>query len=1429
MIEDVLQPVAGTVAGVAGIVGGAEKLTGTKARFLTQERLGKLQRRLAPPPETLGEQVLFGVGQAVPVMATGAASLPVAAGAGALQHAYGAYQNTLQATGKEDEAKKALVLNLPVGLLEAALPGLSRLPSVSKVLTKLAPILARAEQKTGGAVSRAVLGAITEGTTEGAQRVLENAIADEFTSEERDLFAGAKEEGQVGGLVGLILNVAFGKRADFDAPQTKLEASLDRSRAIGEAQERGPTSGVPSPEAGPTPSPSLVSDEDITTQQDLATPQRTDAELFAELERDVPGYAEAVQATGREAKAKAALEAKNEAVQERIRLGMSPADAELAVDSTAFEEEFPSHVAVRQAMGAMEQDVAGRAEKLKAQGLSEEAAKRQAFRDIGLEEQTKETFVAPEPMKGSEPSLYHGGREPGLKELRSFTHFGTEKAARDRLAQLGMEETGALYEVAWRPSNPLRADSLESSDMAQAVRDALGRAGKKAAASEAQALIGRSDEASLEALAKILSREGYDGIVYRNEAEDVGQDSYISVAPVSTESRQEIPEAIEAQPRERVEELTSLMPPLFSRKPKGEPVPSEVNEGFDIPDESLIKRTERIAADSLNRIRVIQGVVQEQGGVVTEESDIATKADLFSGKMEEHQRRLNEEILDPLKTTAGRGDIKLTDIDEFLYARHAPTYNAIILERTKGKLEAGSGMTDAQAQAVLEKHKDNPRMKRIGEIVDAMNRETRAMLVDSGIISQETADAWREQFGDHYIPLKTDVDGKREGSGRGFSVPRGPFSKRAKGRRSLADSPLTFSVLQYQQAAAQAERNRVGQAVLSFVEKNPDENQWRSYAPGARPKDLPPLSPDRTLTVKVDGEPKVIEFNDPLIARALLNLGRTRGGRLMELLGNAQRIFSRLQTSWNPEFALPNPLRDLQTAGLNLTAEDSVGFAKKVTNPKSVYRSVRAIYRVIRDPKATGEYEQAFKEMRRSGGKVGWFHHKDFTQVFREIEQDLSSLEGEGALRKSWRGLRKLGDAIDQLNSSVENGVRLSAYLEAKKRGLSEQEASKLARGLTVDFNRKGEWGAAMNIAWLFYNASVQSTIRGAKALTKNPKRGATVVGTIASLGAMTAYLGYAFGGEDEDGIPFWDKIPERVKARNFVFLIPGWVDEDGAPKQIRIPMPYFYSLFNAMGRNAMEAALGTKKKGEASRDVFMSAAQNFSPIGSESSFTQLVSPTLLDPFVQISENKTWDNRPVYPDSAYDPYPKPDSQRFYANVSGTSKLIAQGLNKLTGGDEFEPGLVDISPESLDHLFEFAVGGAGRTGRRTINVVNKVLSGEKIEAHEIPLWRTIVGEHYNAYDRERFYNHLDEMAILEEKVRRVNGGSLSNKLTPDARALINDNRAAWRLRDEYHRKVGGKDSLQDRLKQARDAKDEKLETGIYLDFNKRWREATGRNP
>ena len=94
-------------------------------------------------------------------------------------------------------------------------------------------------------------------------------------------------------------------------------------------------------------------------------------------------------------------------------------------------------------------------------------------------------------------------------------------------------------------------------------------------------------------------------------------------------------------------------------------------------------------------------------------------------------------------------------------------------------------------------------------------------------------------------------------------------------------------------------------------------------------------------------------------------------------------------------------------------------------------------------------------------------------------------------------GFKATADIIYDLNTATENGVRFSAFVEYVK---SQNNGSvfnapekvlkagaTLAKELTVNFNRKGNYTANLQSLYVFFNASIQGNVPLVRAL--NTKR----------------------------------------------------------------------------------------------------------------------------------------------------------------------------------------------------------------------------------------------------------------------------------------------------------------------------------------------------
>ena len=73
-------------------------------------------------------------------------------------------------------------------------------------------------------------------------------------------------------------------------------------------------------------------------------------------------------------------------------------------------------------------------------------------------------------------------------------------------------------------------------------------------------------------------------------------------------------------------------------------------------------------------------------------------------------------------------------------------------------------------------------------------------------------------------------------------------------------------------------------------------------------------------------------------------------------------------------------------------------------------------------------------------------------------------------------------------------------------------------------------------------------------------------------------------------------------------------------------------------------------------------------------------------------------------------------------------MVAETINGLFGeGKQHVSGYIDLSPDSLEHITEYAFGGAGKFGLRSVAAVEKWAKGEELKPRDIPFYRRLVGE------------------------------------------------------------------------------------------------------
>ncbi len=760
--------------------------------------------------------------------------------------------------------------------------------------------------------------------------------------------------------------------------------------------------------------------------------------------------------------------------------------------------------------------------------------------------------------------------------------------------------------------------------------------------------------------------------------------------------------------------------------------------------------------------RLQEQLERETGTKISTSFDTYMAESLYHGRTGERLIDVQDKFLEPLIEMLRDADLTIEEVGDYLYARHAKERNDQIATINPALPEGGSGMTDLEAEMILNAVEDSDKRgdyDAAARLVDDMLRESRQTLLSAGLIDKATFDNWTKAY-ENYVPLRgfelsADEDPDRPRSGLGFDI-RGPEAYQALGRRSKADNPIIYAAMQAQEAIVRAEKNRVLKTVMRSIQAHPIPSVW-SIHKGTTDRRINPetglvettfippgFAPTEDLfRVKIGGHAKWIQIKHPALARALRGSGAIdmQGSILGRGILKVARFYAGLVTQWSPEFIVSNYARDIETAVIN--AADVEGLPKgarlKIIKEAASLKSIRGIVSALRGS-GESEYAPWFDEYRLAGGKISFIETNDVDRIRARIQSSLKA----GRVR---RGLRDIAKVVEDLNSAVENGVRLSTYVSMRKAGISKDVAASAARELTVNFNRKGELGPALNAAYLFFNASIQGSTRIAQAFQRS-KAVRLAVGGIFAAGMSMEVLNYILAGEDDDGENAYDKIPEWEKERNIIVMIPGDPDHG----YIKWPLAWGYNVPYLAGQQLMASIRGQRKPLEAAGTIGAALFASFNPIGSAPSFQQFITPTLLDPSVQVGENLSWFGGKIAP-TKFDPR-KPESENFFASAPFWAVDLARTLNEATGGNVGSSGWFDVSPETIEHYVDFIGGGVSKFVSNAVNTGERVINGEEWLPEKTPFLRRLYGKATATSRRREFYEAWDEVDRALYEIKRL---------------------------------------------------------------------------
>lgn len=667
----------------------------------------------------------------------------------------------------------------------------------------------------------------------------------------------------------------------------------------------------------------------------------------------------------------------------------------------------------------------------------------------------------------------------------------------------------------------------------------------------------------------------------------------------------------------------------------------------DVPAETKAQATQRVLQDKFNRPRVLREWAESNGAKFTPASDVYTTEERMYGRMASRMEDFRKQTVRPLVEKIQKAGFTTDQVAEFLHAQHAQERNVQIAKVNPKLPDGGSGMKTADAQAILAKA--DPKLVALANEFQKITRDTRDLLLNSGIISKEMSTAWDNTY-KHYVPLKGEDDEKaaKTGTGKGLSV--NGRTKRALGHGEREEAILENILRDHERAIMLAEKNRVAQSMMLFAAELNDprivtvgkpekravlmpkyqydarlmnlpvatfdtEREARNFilqqmgakAPGAGSMKVvktiadqsvqymasPMLQPNEA-NVYVNGHAIRLQFNDEILAREYTNMGVERLNQILAMSRAVNTYLSKAYTGYNPAFIFRNMWRDFGSGSIKITGNFGAG-----VTAKTIARYPQALGHLLAYS-WSGQASPDIKSYRDHGGSTGAAYLSDIERIGADVKDTFREYEGvmqqvragrwtAAARVASKKTIGALVGWIEHLNMAAENAMRLALYNTLLKDGHSVEEAASAAKNATVNFNRKGEIGNTMGGLYLFFNPNIQDTGSIIRTLTRGEHKYQAWAVLAAMPGIAYALAALQWGGDDDD-YERWKKIPDSVKDKNLVI-------RTGKETYITIPIPFGFGFFHTLGNTIFAL-----EKGESINSQSINVAANFldhfSPVG---------------------------------------------------------------------------------------------------------------------------------------------------------------------------------------------------------------------------------------
>ena len=767
-------------------------------------------------------------------------------------------------------------------------------------------------------------------------------------------------------------------------------------------------------------------------------------------------------------------------------------------------------------------------------------------------------------------------------------------------------------------------------------------------------------------------------------------------------------------------------------------------------------------SDEMIRARVLQDVVA--GGqikqkdaplkVKSDESDFYMQRRLSSQhiaeKAEEAQKLIELDgdfLMAKAQQLGSQPEVLSRSVNEYLYAKHGIAYNKANKSKFEG--DGAAGRSTQEFNDIINRFESqglNTQLKESIELRRDLSKRILNTLEGGGLISKVDANNLRKKFPD-YVPLnrimETDelADVVSSVSGRaGRYETTSSGIRRAKGSELEVDDIYKNVFDNLINATQRAEVNKANQAFVRLIRDNPataggiakvtkpivketklvkdtsdEANALRALGKKVPPKKVPVYkdAEKNTLTVFENGKPLHIEITDPKLAAALKGTNKQQVQGILKTAMSVNRFLGGLYTRFNPEFVVPNLVRDRSEAFVNSMANMQLGKAAKLLNPVTAFNDdIRTIRRNLLGNKAQkgtrqSELDDIYEEFVEAGGRTGGLG----LSTIQDINDNLKKLSGK--INQPTKSKAKdFNNWVNRVNEYFENATRFAVYRNGRAGGMTKDQAAFAARNSSFDPNLQGSQGDSLRALYLFSNPAIQ----GAKNFLRSMKKPVVATSVMATLASTSYTLDRWNSHIDED----WrEKIPE-FKINKHMTIVRG-KNPDGSLDYFSIPIGYSMVPFKIAADYGQRIMFGDDENIDAKSvagELSKSIIDSYNPMGGSPI------PTVLRPLHDIARNKDGLGRDIRP-----------HWLEQENISAVEKIhpwtarTQGGELAMNLAEQLEDMGQEVSPETLLYLYQNYTGGPGTSVKRLFNMTSKMWNGEKVNRSEVPILRRFYGATY----------------------------------------------------------------------------------------------------